>query len=259
MDTRIGKVLRIEKASIYDGEGLRTVIFVKGCPLRCKWCSTPESQAMECMLDYGYDATVESIMKIIRKDEIFYFHSGGGVTVSGGEVLMQSDFVRDILKECREEGINTAIESSLFGPYEALEKMLPYLNTVFVDFKAADDEVHRKYTGVSNQIIKENILRMAQDFAGDIHVRIPCIPTVNMSEENMKLTADFFRDIEPVKDIELLPYHKLGMDTYRKLGWKYELDDIQTPDGEAMRQTAAVLQAHQPGCGILIKGTRYEG
>ncbi len=259
MDTRIGKVLRIEKSSIYDGEGLRTVVFVKGCPLRCKWCSTPESQAMECMLDYGYDATVDSIMKIIRKDEIFYFHSGGGVTISGGEVLMQSDFVRDILSECRGDGINTAIESSLFGPYEALDKLLPHLNSVFVDFKAANDEVHQRYTGVSNQLIRDNIRRMNDVFDGPIHVRIPCIPTVNMDEENMKQTAEFFRDMEHVRDIELLPYHKLGMDTYRKLGWKYEMEGIQTPDMEEMKKTADMLLKYQPGCDVLIKGVLYRG
>ena len=148
--------------------------------------------------------------------KLFYFHSGGGVTISGGEVLLQSDFVRDILKECRDEGINTAIESSLYGPYEALEKMLPYLNTVFVDFKLADEQQHLKYTGASNKIIKDNIRRMDAEFTGDIHVRIPTIPTINMTEENMRLTAEFVRPLKQVRDIELLPYHKLGVDTYRK-------------------------------------------
>lgn len=256
-NTRTGKVLRIEKASIHDGDGLRTVVFVKGCPLRCQWCSTPESQAIECMMDYGYDATPESIMKIIRKDEIFYFQSGGGVTISGGEVLLQSDFVKDILEACQDEGINTAIESSLYGPYEALEKLLPYLNTVFVDFKLADNERHIRYTGVSNEIIKDNIRRMDEEFSGKIHVRIPTIPTINMTEENMRLTADFFRPMKNISDIELLPYHKLGMDTYRKLGKKYELEDIQTPDGEAMRAIASRLHEYQPGCAIKINGVYY--
>lgn len=255
--TRVGKVLRIEKASIHDGDGLRTVVFVKGCPLRCQWCSTPESQSIECMMDYGYDATPESIMKIIRKDEIFYFQSGGGVTISGGEVLLQSDFVRDILEACQDEGINTAIESSLYGPYEALEKLLPYLNTVFVDFKLADEEEHRKYTGVSNETIKENIRRMEAEFSGDIHVRIPSIPTVNMTEENMRLTADFFRPMKNINDIELLPYHKLGVDTYRKLGKKYELEGVKTPDHETMSDLAAKLKKHDPGCAIKINGVYY--
>lgn len=257
MERRTGKVLRIEKASIHDGDGLRTVVFVKGCLLRCQWRSTPESQSIECMMDYGYDATPESIMKIIRKDEVFYFHSGGGVTISGGEVLLQSDFVRDILKECRDEGINTAIESSLYGPYEALEKMLPYLNTVFVDFKLADEQQHIKYTGVSNEIIKDNIRRMDAEFTGDIHVRIPTIPTINMTEENMRLTAEFVRPLKQVRDIELLPYHKLGVDTYRKMGKKYELEDIQPPNQEQMSSIASKLQEYQLGCAIKINGIYY--
>ena len=121
--------------------------------------------------------------------------------------MLQSDFVRDILAGCKEDGLNTAIESSLFGSYEALEKLLPYLDTVFVDFKIEDEELHRKYTGVSNAGIKENIRRLNDSFKGNIHVRIPCIPTVNMTEENMEMTAVFFRNLKNINDIELLPYH----------------------------------------------------
>lgn len=253
-----GKVLRIEKASIHDGEGLRTVVFVKGCPLRCVWCSTPESQSVECMMDYGYDATPESILKEIRKDEVFFFHSGGGVTVSGGEVMLQSDFVRDILEGCRDDGLNTAIESSLFGSYEALSKLLPYLNTVFVDFKIADDELHKKYTGVSNKIIKENIRRMSEVFDGSIHVRMPCIPTINMTAENMKMTAEFLRTLKNISDIELLPYHRLGVDTYRKLGKEYTLSEVKTPTADEMQEMARELSAAGPGCRILIDGKPFD-
>ncbi len=252
-----GKVLRIEKASIHDGEGLRTVVFVKGCPLRCVWCSTPESQSIECMMDYGYDATPESILKEIRKDEVFFFHSGGGVTISGGEVMLQSDFVRDILAGCKDDGLNTAIESSFFGSYEALEKLLPYLDTVFVDFKIANDELHRKYTGVSNACIKENIKRMCSVFRGKIHVRMPCIPTINMTEENMRLTAEFLRELDHVTDIELLPYHRLGVDTYKKLGKEYQLADVGTPSAEEMQSLASCLAGYDPGCDILINGIRF--
>ena len=98
---------------------------------------------------------------------------------------------------------------------------------------------------------------MDEEFSGRIHVRIPTIPTINMTEENMRLTADFFRSMKNISDIELLPYHKLGMDTYRKLGKKYELEDIQTPDGEAMRTIASKLYAYQPGCAIKINGIYY--
>lgn len=116
--SKTGRVLRIEKTSIHDGEGLRTVVFLKGCPLRCKWCSTPESQRMEIEKRYGKDMTVEEVVKEICKDEIFSFHSGGGVTISGGEVLMQADFAKEILISCMEQRIPTAIETSLYSSYD---------------------------------------------------------------------------------------------------------------------------------------------
>ena len=116
--SKTGRVLRIEKTSIHDGEGLRTVVFLKGCPLRCKWCSTPESQRMEIEKRYGKDMTVEEVVKEICKDEIFFFHSGGGVTISGGEVLMQADFAKEILIFYIEQRIPTAIETSLYSSYD---------------------------------------------------------------------------------------------------------------------------------------------
>ena len=116
--SKTGRVLRIEKTSIHDGEGLRTVVFLKGCPLRCKWCSTPESQRMEIEKRYGKDMTVEEVVKEICKDEIFFFHSGGGVTISGGEVLMQADFAKEILIFYMEQRIPTAIETSLYSSYD---------------------------------------------------------------------------------------------------------------------------------------------
>ena len=183
---------RIEKTSIHDGEGLRTVVFFKGCPLRCKWCSTPESQRMELEKGYGKDMTVEEVVKEICKDEIFFFHSGGGVTISGGEVLMQAEFARDIL--------------------------------------------------VSNERIKENLMKADREFAGDIHIRIPVIPTVNMFEENMEETAKFLRRLKHVKDVELLPYHRLGLETYERLGRIYELKDINPPDREALMEMAEIIR-----------------
>ena len=119
--SKTGRVLRIEKTSIHDGEGLRTVVFLKGCPLRCEWCSTPESQRMEIEKRYGKDMTVEEVVKEIYKDEIFFFHSGGGVTISGGEVLMQADFAKEILISCMEQRIPTAIETSLYSSYDIID------------------------------------------------------------------------------------------------------------------------------------------
>lgn len=258
MDKQKGKILRIEKTSIHDGDGLRTVIFLKGCPLRCKWCSTPESWSMDCDGVYGYEATVEELVQEVCKDEVFFFHSGGGVTISGGEVLMQIPFVREVLRGCREQGVPTAIESSFLGNYEELKTLFPYLNAIYVDFKLADEQLHKKYTGVSNRNINENITRMCEEFDGEVHIRIPMIPTVNMIEDNMIQTANFINTLKKVNDLELLPYHRLGLDTYQKMGLTYPLPEISTPTVETMREMADILQLNQLTCPIKIKGELLE-
>lgn len=256
--SKTGKVLRIEKTSIHDGEGLRTVVFLKGCPLRCKWCSTPESQHMEAECGYGRDMTVEEVVREVCKDEIFFFHSGGGVTISGGEVLMQADFAKEILKSCIGQGIQTAVETSLYATYDRIQELLPYLTTMYIDFKAAGEERHRFYTGVSNARIKENLWRLDSEFSGDIHIRIPTIPTVNMFEKNMADTAEFLKNLKHLKDVELLPYHRLGLETYERLGRVYELKDIGTPDMDEMKKMAEIIRKKMPGCKVKIKGELYK-
>ena len=255
--SKTGRVLRIEKTSIHDGEGLRTVVFLKGCPLRCKWCSTPESQRMEIEKEYGKDMTVEEVVKEICKDEIFFFHSGGGVTISGGEVLMQADFAKEILISCMEQGIPTAIETSLYSSYDKIRELLPYLTSMYIDFKVTDERLHEFYTGVSNKRIKENLVKVDAEFAGDIHIRIPVIPTVNMNENNTKDTIKFLSNLKHIKDIELLPYHRLGLETYERLGRVYELKDVEIPDMEMLKKMAKVIHEKISRCRVKIKGVLY--
>ena len=162
---RKGMILRIEKSSVYDGDGFRTVVFLKGCPLRCQWCSTPESQkgAPESTLDgsisYGKPMTVEEVLVEVRKDSLFYFHSGGGMTLSGGEILAQSGFVLALLRRCRYEAIDTAVETSLYADWETARPVLEAVDTAFVDLKIFDEERHLAFTGVSNRRILENLRR----------------------------------------------------------------------------------------------------
>ena len=247
--SKTGRVLRIEKTSIHDGEGLRTVVFLKGCPLRCKWCSTPESQRMEIEKRYGKDMTVEEVVKEICKDEIFFFHSGGGVTISGGEVLMQADFAKEILIFYMEQRIPTAIETSLYSSYDKIRELLPYLTSMYIDFKVADERLHEFYTGVSNKRIKENLVKVDAEFAEDIHIRIPVIPTVNMNENNMKDKIKFLSNLKHIKDIELLPYHRLGLETYERLGKVYELKDV-----EMLKKMVEVIRAENPEAAVKVKG-----
>ncbi len=146
---RQGMVLRIERSSIHDGDGMRTVVFLKGCPLRCQWCSTPESQSfgVEHTEDnvYGQLMSVGQVMHEIRKDSLFYFLSKGGVTFSGGEVLSQPEFTLALLKNCSKECFDTAIETCFFGPWENVEIMLPYVNTVYADLKMIDSDLHKLF------------------------------------------------------------------------------------------------------------------
>ena len=253
-----GEVLRIEKTSIHDGDGLRTVVFLKGCPLRCKWCSTPESQQRCVTEGYGVEMTADAVVREICKDEIFYFHSGGGVTISGGEVLLQPDFAAEILRQSQEMGISTAIETSLYAEFRDIEKLLPYLSSMYVDFKVFDEDRHVFYTGVSNRKIKENLEKLDKVFPGEIFIRIPVVPTVNMNRENMVKTARFLGATSHLRHVELLPYHKLGLATYDKLHRPYELKGIDTPSSDAMHHMAQIFKDVCPDFIVKIKGEIFQ-
>lgn len=306
---RVGSVLRIEKTSIHDGGGLRTVIFLKGCPLRCLWCSTPESQSpllqkgyaadrctgcgtciencpqgalafsddgrhvvtdpekcnacFECvrrcpsraMKSYGSLMTVAEVVREIAKDEIFYFHSGGGVTISGGEPLEQAEFVKEILLECRDRGIHRAVETSFFGPWEKIESLLPLLNLVHTDLKHPDPEEHRRLTRVDNRLILENIRKAdASPYRFDLVLRTPLIPGINDSEEVLRKSAEFAKGLKKLKEVEFLAYHRLGLETYRNLGWDYPLEEIRTPDRETMLSKARFFKTMAPRVTVKING-----
>ena len=167
-----GMVLRIERSSIHDGDGFRTVVFLKGCTLRCQWCSTPEGLSFQIEHTehntYGRIMTVEEVMNEVRKDTAFFFHSGGGVTLSGGEILAQPGFTLALLQASRRECINTAIETSFFAPWTVIRSILPYVDTALVDFKIFNRERHKKYCGADNQIILENLLQ-----TNDIEKTVP--------------------------------------------------------------------------------------
>lgn len=277
MNNLTGSILRFEYSSMQDGPGLRTVLYFKGCYLRCKWCSTPESQSRypekgylrkrcvlceKCIVScssgalfmdidqvvcdetrclrcfkcvsvcpqgayklYGKKMTVNEVMTNLLKDEIFFFHSGGGITLSGGEVLLQADFAKEILTKCRHYGIHTAIETSFYAPFEQVCKLLPFLNLLIVDIKHIDGQKHYEWTGVDNKIILENILKADKSpHQFEILVRIPLIPGVNDDDQNLQKTAKFCERLNKIKAIEILPYHRLGVGTYEQLGRPYEMD-----------------------------------
>lgn len=236
-----GVVLRIERSSVHDGSGFRTVVFLKGCPLRCAWCSTPESQSFQIEKAktentiYGQIMTVEQVMKEVRKDSLFYFHSGGGMTVSGGELLSQPVFATALLRQARLEGIHTAIESSFFAPAQVVEEILPYVMTAFVDIKLMDTGKHLEYCGVNNERILDNLLHTNEsDWKGDLIIRVPMIPQVNDDPTELLEIARFCKGLKRLRYIQLLPYHTLGTNTYQKLGRSYPLAGTVSPTEEHM-------------------------
>lgn len=236
---RQGMVLRIERSSIHDGNGFRTVVFLKGCSLCCQWCSTPESQSFgieQTANDtYGSIMTVEDVMREIRKDSLFFFHSGGGMTLSGGELLDQPEFSLALLKNSRRECINTAIETSFFAPWETIRPILPFVNHAFVDLKLFNSDLHKQYCGVDNSLILQNLLA-TNEAEGNFRliVRMPIIPGINDSPEELSNVGAFCAKLNRMSHIQLLPYHRLGTQTYQKLGRTYLLKDIPSPTPEEM-------------------------
>ena len=249
-----GTVLRIERSSFFDGDGFRTVVFLKGCSLRCWWCSAPESQNMqiEGMKEeetrrkiYGRRMTVEEVLREVRKDSSFYFHSGGGMTLSGGEPLSQPYFSRCLLQQTEREGIDTVVETTFYGDWGDIDSILHHVSAAYVDLKIMNPEEHKKYCGVDNKKILENLKRTNETNAGfRLVIRVPVIPGINDSEENLHRTGAFAGRLKHLDAVELLPCHSLGAGTYRKLGRPYLLPDLQPPSSEELDRCREILSLY---------------
>lgn len=287
-----GNIFNIQRMSIHDGPGIRTVVFLKGCPMRCVWCSNPESQSfepeisfmhnrciqcgyckevcpeglisddgtfritdrasctlcMECVKECCVNAkkvvgeyyTVDGIVEEILKDKQFYDESGGGVTFSGGEPFAQGAFLLEVLKKCKENGLHTAVESCGMGESDVICDCLPYLDLVFFDLKQMDDRRHRELTGVSNEKILEN-LKLVSDHQKNVIVRVPVIPGLNDSEENIAKTAEYVSSLS-LPMLQFLPYHDLGKVKYVELDREYQLSDLKAPSDEAMKHLVHVAE-----------------
>ena len=271
-------IFDIERNSYVDGPGIRTTVFFKGCNLRCAWCHNPESQspnpqmlvyknkctgcgkckekcpnALEtcslcgrCTLYCPHDAreicgkeyTVDEVMREILKDKVFYENSGGGVTFSGGECMLEIDFLEEALKECKKHGIHTAIDTAGHVPFAYFERILPYTDLFLYDIKCYDSEKHKKYTGVSNELLFSNLKKLLQTDK-TIWVRIPVIPTVNDTEEEMLTIKTFLSSCGMPEKVELLPYHAMGEHKYAAIG--KEAQFFSTPSEEKMMRLKKIF------------------
>ena len=284
-------IFNIQRYSIHDGPGIRTTVFLKGCPLRCPWCANPESQqggtelmydrsqctacgwcADSCprgaveITDHGYHTHLElcrgctqcvctagakriagrsmsaaEVLEVARRDIPFYRRSGGGVTLSGGEPLLHSEFAEELLRACRENGIHTAVETTGHIPMGSLEAVLPWLDTVLIDLKYADAARHRDVLGVDNAWVLNSLRRLSQ-WNGQVLVRIPVIPGWNDDEDNLPHSAALLRELG-YSSVTLLPYHRMGAGKYAQLDRPYTVTAVP-PTLERMEELAALFRSH---------------
>ena len=236
-----GRIFDIQRFSTHDGPGIRTIVFLKGCALRCRWCCNPESQSfeIETMMQngkaktMGKDVTVGEVLEEVLKDRPYYNRSGGGVTLSGGESLLQPDFATALLKACKDNGINTAIETTGFAKTDIVRRFLPLLDTVLMDIKHINSDKHKEFTTQNNERILENAKIIAQE-AKRLIIRVPVIPTFNDTVAEIADIAAFAASLPNVDEIHLLPYHNMGRDKYTGLGREYGMGDLKSPTNELM-------------------------
>ncbi len=221
-------IFNIQKFSLHDGPGIRTTVFFKGCPLACRWCHNPESQRKEPEFmteedgrrtSVGQQYTVRELVKLLKKDIMFYDQSGGGVTLSGGEVMIQDmDYIVELMRCLQREGISVAVDTSGQTPKEHFEKILPFTDLFLYDLKMIDSNKHREYTGAGNEFILDN-LKYLSEHGAKIELRMIMIKGVNISEEDISRMIQWFKsECIRISQITLLPYHDFGRDKYRKLG-----------------------------------------
>ena len=287
-----GTVFDIQRFSLHDGPGIRTIVFLKGCPLSCKWCSNPESQSREPIIMYkkdeclhcgrcisvckrgaispsnpeyvnreicrgcgecanacpagalvlkGKTMTVQQVIQELKKDATTYRRSGGGITLSGGEPLVQYEFASELLRACKGQGWNTAIETTGIGSSEAVERVIPYVDTVLLDIKSMDAAVHKEYTGAANEMVLKNAPRITQ--ISNTVIRVPVIPGFNYSVESIRAIAEYAKTLMGIRTIHLLPYHTFGENKYDLLGRDYTLKDRKPLKPEDLEECKRVVES----------------
>jgi pyruvate formate lyase activating enzyme len=252
-----GTIFDIKKFAIHDGAGIRTTVFFKGCPLDCWWCHNPESRspAIEklAVTDrrtgngrdpvarqevVGRVVTVAEVMAEVEKDRIFYDQSGGGVTLSGGEPMMQPGFAAALLGACRDAGITTILDTSGYAPANEFERISGLADHILFDLKLMDDREHREYTGVSNGPILDNLLQLAEHMR-PVTIRVPLIPGITDTEDNLDSMIEFLTSLDNVTRISLLPYNKLAEDKCRRFGMASRLGTLATQTDAELRRIEA--------------------
>jgi len=288
-----GFIFNIQKYSIHDGPGIRTTVFLKGCPLACWWCHNPEGQAQtsetikfegrcikcgECLqvckvkTDVrrcsrcgacvavcpagarqmtGRKMGVDEVVRVVMEDEVFYRESGGGVTFSGGEPLTQGEFLVGLLDACHGRDLHTAVDTCGYVPLDQLLKVAALTDLFLYDLKIMDDARHLEYTGVSNALILDN-LRTLSSKHDNIWIRLPIVPGFNDSPGHIEAIADFLVTLSGIRQVNLLPYHEMGLSKGERLGRKSSRERLAPPATSVLEQGAAILR--KAGLKALIGG-----
>ena len=248
-----GIVFDIKKFALHDGPGIRTTVFMKGCPLNCWWCHNPESirklpekiavnslnpfekncSADEELLGRKYSA--DELLSEILKDKIFYDESAGGVTFSGGEPLLQYKFLSEVLRECRQNGINTAIDTSGYISINYFNSVYDFTDYFLFDLKLIDDDLHKKYTGVSNKLILSN-LKILAERGEKVVIRIPLIPGITDTKENLSQISDYISKFKNINRVDLLPYNEFAESKYRRFNKPSRFGKLITQDEESLNE-----------------------
>lgn len=232
-----GYIHSTESMGTVDGPGIRYVVFMQGCPLRCKYCHNPDTWKLKD----GRKVTVEKLMQKIIKIKPYIERSGGGITISGGEPTMQLDFTLELLKKAKEAGLHTALDTSGHIELDKFKKLLPYLDLVLLDIKVMDDYKHQELTGVSNHKTL-NLLELLEAEEQPYWIRQVIVPGITDDLEEMKDFARFLEDKKSLQKIELLPYHKLGEHKWKNLGLKYQLINVEPPSAQKMSELNSVFK-----------------
>ena len=311
-----GRVYDIQGYSVHDGPGIRTTVYTKGCPLRCLWCHSPESQRFSFDLGYlpikcsgieicksacidicpqkaitvdkpekamgrdeliqkvtinrelcnecmkcakvcvpesiyisGYDTTVDEVYARLEKDRMF-FRKGGGVTISGGEPMIQFDFTYNLAKRLKENGFHICLDTTGFVKTEQYKAILPYIDLFLYDIKGMDPKLHESLTGVDNALIHENA-RFIAEHGGSHQIRVPVIPGLNDKESDLRSAAEFITSLgDAVKLVQLLPYHATGRAKYERLDWKYHLEKVVAPSKERMEELLEMFKEYGLNCQV---------
>ncbi len=289
-----GLLMDVKRFAVHDGPGVRTTLFLKGCPLRCLWCHNPEGisprpetayyahKCMNCgecarvcpsgaqrmdagghiferemcvacgacegaclgeaMKLFGRTVTVGEAESIALEDRAFYAHSGGGVTVSGGEPLLQADFVRALFERLKEQGVHTAVDTCGNVPWAAFESVLPFTDLFLFDVKHIDSDAHRALTGAGNERILDNLRRLS-DAGARIEIRMPLVPGANDGMDTLERIGALLGGLN-VETMRVLPYHALARSKYAALGKPDTMPDVPSPDDGAIARTVTALCAH---------------